>query len=203
MIYAIYVSLPMRSFERIKYLIRNVTDFRSSNGKMVGLYAFSKKKSIAKEFMEIRNSNIMTLKKIDADDDWSSEFKSRFSSCCISEYTLSTGDKKKPITLLCTKNEYSNIHDFKQENLFEFGPAQFTKIDYEIFNDDVIEALDILGYTTAFDTSNDDMHRIAIADEQRGHGKTVMGHTLYDVTNFSEYAALLCLYSDIFFDFDE
>ena len=79
----------------------------------------------------------------------------------------------------------------------EFGPSIYATVDYEIFNDSIINALDIIGYTSEYDInhSNDD-ERIERANFQESFNLTPLGNKRIDI--HTEANMLLYLYRVMF-----
>ena len=55
--------------------------------------------------------------------------------------------------MIVTKYEAENFSNYRSENMCEFGPKISADVDYEIFNDEITEALTVLGYATMYDSS--------------------------------------------------
>jgi hypothetical protein len=79
-------------------------------------------------------------------------------------------------------------------------------VDYKVFNKDIQEALDVLGYTTLYDLNVDStpesdemMKRQIKAERNYYHGKTVFGKDLIFKHDTNEYVGLMYLFSYLFF----
>lgn len=209
-VYFIYAKIPSKIYdERIKFIISNVYDYRFRNGYMYGLYAWTKKKKIYKEFIELRNNgNIYTvIKKDDIDDDQFKEIKDTYFQLELKSYryfhkTESSEDEDNSsrfMEVVSTKNEYNICTNEFSEYINEFGPkVKDGYPDYLMFSPDVIEALDIIGYTTDYDITQTTGARKEKAIENFQEGKTVLGRDLF-VTGENELTNLLFLFYFMFF----
>ena len=108
-VYFIYVSIPQKIFDsKIKFLLSNTEDFRFKRNTMYGLYAWSTKKKIVKEFFELREPKIYTLveKEIDSEE-YFEHFKSKYSNLelKIREYDRKDGANLKTTEIVTTKNK--------------------------------------------------------------------------------------------------
>ena len=69
-VYLIYLILDADRFNaRINLMLPASKSFTYKNGKMFGLYAWTNKKSILSEFMEIRNMKVFKIKNVEIDED--------------------------------------------------------------------------------------------------------------------------------------
>ena len=170
-IYFIYASIPQRIFDnRLKFLIPMKSTFVHKNGNMVGIYAWTNKKKLLKEFLEVRENSIYTVMKEEIDDDDFNNFRRENIEMMLERkeffitglnrtvgFSTGNGVKLKCIECIVTRFEYVNatedgnacIHEYLIQNLC---------VDWTFFNEDIVYALDVLGYTTIFDnflTSSD------------------------------------------------
>ena len=212
-VYMIYVSVPTDIFNtRLKYLLSSVSnyDYRHKKNEkyLYGFYAWTKDKKILSEFLDTRYADTFDVIKKDLDNDELEEFKSVYNYLKLNIYeykynkNLYESESEKMVT---TRHEYIQCTNYLTENLINFYEERYITIDYKIFNDDIQNALDILGYTTIYDTNidkssryEDDEIRRLRAEKKQLQNKTVFGHELIHYYN-NEYAGLLYLYSYLFF----
>lgn len=153
-VYFIYVAIPEEIFNTIKYILDKSDNYRWKKSKMFGLYAWSTNKSIVKEFFQVRNKDIYTIVKKEIDDFEYKNFKDIYNTLKLDRrlYYFDRSEKKeRSIEIVSTKNEYIASTMNAEENLWEFGPPIEQSVPYTIFNNDIIYALDYLGYTKEYD----------------------------------------------------
>lgn len=171
-VYLIYLTVPVYIFNiRLKYLIDSVdkVDYKIKDDNVIILYAWTPKKKYVKRFLEERCKDVFTVKtqQIDYDDEYE-EFKERHNDAKLYEeqialfpsydrYERDAGievpDKNNFASMLITKFEVKNFDTFRSENMAEFGPQINADINYDLFNNEIINALTILGYVTLYDSS--------------------------------------------------
>ena len=200
-VYFIYASIPREAYEKtLKYLLSHQYDFRAKGNEMRGLYAVTNNKKLMKEFFDLRGGNEMytCVKKEMDKGEWKELSHFRFSDLLLrhSKYKSSDGEE---VDLVVTVNEETTTKVDGEAYLSEFGPRQYAKIDYMIFSDSIIKALDCLGYTLYFDTSvhgSYDDERSSHADYNKSYNMTPYGRVLPDFGN--EMNLLLFLYRVMF-----
>lgn len=179
-IYFIYAAIPEKVFNTVKYMLHNADTYRWKSGKMFGLYAWTTSKAIATEFFEIRNKNVYTLIKKDIDEDEYKHIKDQFNVLKLDHrryYFTHEREKENSIEIVSTKNEFVCTTMDAEEYLFEFGPPINESIPYQIFNDKVMYALDLLGYTKNYDLKYADETQVDFTNNQLSYGLTVLGTT--------------------------
>lgn len=153
-IYFIYVTIPEKVFNtKVKYLISNSHNYRWKNGNMYGLYAWSTKKKLIKEFLEIRNNSIYTVINKEIDEDYYKEVKSTYgtSELKLLEYKhLDSNKNLNTIEVVSTKDELRCSTIDHQEYLEEFGPSVYSDLPITLFNDKLYVALDTIGYVSDY-----------------------------------------------------
>ena len=150
----------------MKYLIYNNTGYNGKNiyeinkcGVMYvkGLYAWTDKKTYAKEFLEFRNSygkheNVYSLEKIDlkpGGKDYE-RLENLYSDNKLVKRDINTSDEENPFEIVVTLNELTNVLEFRDENLNEFVVDKLFYADYRIFKPKYIDCLDDICYTSQF-----------------------------------------------------
>lgn len=179
-IYLIYAAIDSEDFlTRMCHLVpdKNIYKLNDDETKFIGLYAFTNKKNVMKEFIKSRNHADYIVNREELDDDSYESFKVNNIQLHLDYYKF--GDT----TMVATKNEYVQITDYLSENMYEF--IQCATVDYYIFNNDIMDALDKISYTTAYDTTlvsgeNDFYNdRLSQADNNASYGLTVNGQPLH------------------------
>lgn len=153
-VYFIYVSIPERIFNKVKYMLGNTEGYRWKRDKMFGLYAWTTNKAIASEFFEVRNKDIYTLVKKEIDEDELKHIKDMYYTLKLDHriYYLDKSESiDKSVEIVSTKNEYVCVTEEAEEYMWEFGPQISENVPYEIFNDKVLNALDTVGYCKGYD----------------------------------------------------
>ena len=197
-VYFIYAEIPRYDYdERLKFLLSDQHDFRAKGNYMRGLYAITNNKKFLKEFFNLRGGNEMytTIKRDLDEDDWDM-IRNQYSDLILRKSHF--GDRKnKKMELIVTKDEETTVQYDGRAYMIEFGPSIYANIDYRIFNDSIMNALDIIGYTSDYDInhSNDD-ERIENANFQESFLLTPLGHKRIDIN--TETNMLLYLYRVMF-----
>ncbi len=222
-IYLIYIVLPNKVFDsRIKYLMDSkYNTFRHKDGIVTGLYAWSNKKSIVKKFIDTR-TDIFDVKKKEISDKVYKKYKKDYSDLKLEERRFYSDtalresyhkyiDDKNPVSdndfadVVTTKFEFVASTIEMKENMMAFGPAAFLSFDYKLFNERIIEALDILQYNLLYDIyvptnpeSDEMFERKDVADYNASFSRTNRGNEIFSFDN-DEYITLLYLFSYTFF----
>lgn len=210
-IYFIYAKIPMTVYDtRIKFIISNVHDYRCKDNHMFGLYAWTRKKKLCEEFLELRDCPELytVIKRDDIREDQYKVIKDRYFQLELKPYRYFYDTKVREeeeenadrfMEVVSTQNEYNISTNEFSEYINEFGPHMDSNYpDYRIFNSEVIKALDIIGYTTDFDIINTEDARKENAINLFQQGKTVYGRDLY-LTGENELSNLLFLFRYMFF----
>ena len=148
-IYLIYLKLPKDIYYNMcdyigpKYIL---SGFKVYNKKYyIGFYAYTDKKSILKRFLKERNDKIFKVNKVNIDDD---DFDDAIKTSKLKKI------KYSDVLVISNENEYTASVIDVDINMMEHGPCKYANIDYNIFNSDIIAALDVLSYTTLYDMYN-------------------------------------------------
>lgn len=224
-IYLVYIILPYKVYDsRIRYFMDSkYNTFRHKDGYVKGLYAWCTKKSILKKFLNTR-ADIFKVKKKEISDKAYNKYKKDYSDLKLDErrFYVDTSlrevyskyfieDDKHEIPddiysdVVTTKFEFNSAVIELSENMISFGPASHLSYDYKIFNDRIIEALDILQYNTLYDLylptnpeSDEMIDRNNVADYNLSFRRTSRGH-LTKSFDEDEFVGLLYLFSYTFF----
>ena len=199
-VFFIYANIPREAYDKtLKFLLSHQYDFRSKDGMMRGLYAITNNKKYMKEFFDLRGGNeIYTVVKKEVDkEEWKEIITDRYSDLILKKSKYQSDDESH-IELIVTSNEETTTKYDGEAYLSEFGPRQYADVDYMLFNNTIINALDFLGYTTFFDMSSHslDPSRREAASYNMDFRQTVYGHDLPDFTN--DMNILLFLYRVMF-----
>lgn len=180
-VYLVYAKIKEDDFlSRMRYLLYNKYAFKKNdtNDDYMGLYAWSTDKTIIDEFLSIRNNDIYIIKTKKMDYEEYDEFRRNYSTEKMKIYMyelLSIENKSTEIQIASTKNEYDTITMDGEENMFQWSPE--FKTDYIIFNDEIIDALDIVAYTTVHDMNWSIYEdRADYASNMVSYGLTVNSH---------------------------
>lgn len=153
-VYFIYVIIPENIYNKtIKYIISNSHDYRWKHGKMFGLYAWTTKKKVVKEFFEIRDKRIYTLVEKEITGEYYDELKSTHSSLELKLRSYDHFNDKQElekIDVVSTKNEWVCATIDNMEYIDDFGPAVYGDLPVDLFNDKLINALDVIGYVSKY-----------------------------------------------------
>ena len=209
-VYGIYAIIPTEVFESrmFKFVYDKHKFSLSKNGNYYyGLYAWTTKKKVVKEFLDIRNKDMYKVKelKIDKEDEKDFELDYKFEE--LSYYNYIAGNEEYEV--LTTLNEFTESCDNISENLNDLLYDILTNevADYDILNQDLIDALDIIGYTSYYDiecggnpdlvTDEEAITRREFAEYHESFRQTVFGRNYVDFTK-NEFAALLYIYEPMF-----
>lgn len=178
-LYLIYAKIPESEFNKtIKYLIPNVYDYRWINEKFYGLYAWTKSKSKLNDFLEVRYKKAFEVSKKNIDDDEYQMFKDHYNLLELVRHIYKYGNKKKEIEVVTTKNEEIESIGNGSENYNDFGPRVHPDANYRLFKDDIIHALDMIGYTSAYDLCYGNMEEADNASFNMSYNIGSMGSTI-------------------------
>jgi len=110
--------------------------------------------------------------------------------------------KDEAVTIVATREEYNNCTEFISENILEHLHAKYINqnVDYTLFNDEIEDALDVLGYITNYDllyTSESGLSDMI--DFNSSFNMTYRGHPLDNNVlcnmHHNQYFAFIYLYS--------
>ena len=149
--YFIYLKIPKKIFnDRLQYLLFNSYDFHADKNDVIGLYGYTKDKQIAKSFIKSRNKKLFYMIKKELTKKEENHILDKKSDLALGYHRFSSqiNDKVKEVDVLTTVNEYNTVEYNSDEYLYEFGPS--ADINYNIFNDDIIDALSTLGYVSNY-----------------------------------------------------
>lgn len=216
-IFFIYAKIPQKVYDkRLKYIISNQYDFEYKDGYMVGLYAWTKKKKICKEFFELRDGigNLYTIMEKDVNHSQYEYIREKYFELELLPhkyfYVTHINDVKEDMSMndrfmevVSTKNEYKVSTNESSEYIHDFGPkVEENYPNPRIFNSKTIEILDIIGYTTEYDILFGTKEQSQYALDQFQDGKTVYGHDIF-LTGENELTNLLYLFKFMFFGSDD
>jgi hypothetical protein len=159
-VYLIYASIPSILFDnKIGDFVKDKMKYKFHNNYYRGLYAWTTKKKILKEFLEVREGakSMYTVIKREFSKNEFQEFKSENSYEELSYYTfyhdmdddVTESDITDNRTFVCTKEEYEETYDMGMQYMYDYM-AQIVNVDYLIFKDEFKMALDSIGYCDTF-----------------------------------------------------
>lgn len=208
-VYMIYVRLPNDVYKNIAWVLPTDNDYVHYGDYYLGLYAWTTKKEYADRFLnERKECNFYILKVKTVDDSVINELKDTKSYDKLSEYSFDTGDYNdlQSIKMIVTKNEYDQIVD--DPSIYYF--TDITNIhqlsEYYWFNDELIAALDLMGYTTEHDingsdpdywTEEEQSEMMEYASNNLSYLLTVRGNSYYGFCE-NKFALLLFIFRDLF-----
>lgn len=212
-IYNIYVKIPSRYIE-VDYMsdenpllhkytyyltdIEKIYQLRHNDQYYTGLYAWTTDKKLLKVFLNDRPSSIYNVVKDNIDE---YEFINRYyktHQLKERKYTyINEKGEMGSMKIVSTKFEYEAVSDPTRilNDIF----VQIVHYDYRLFNADIIDALDYLGYTKFYDRMfrYDDDDWMEFIDYNESFGVTASGHK--DYFTFSNQVNLLIYLFDYFF----
>lgn len=207
--YLIQAFIPSTIYDdRLKFLFSKAHDFRAEGDKMIGIYAWTDKKEIVNEFIDGRTQDIYKVMKVDfCDKEEYEEFQRDYKELKLNYYKyklsppFSRDSNASELEIVSTFNEYIQTTEYGQENMYEFGLADIPDINYRIFKPDIIDALDVINYTSEYDKNSGNEEDADNLDFQLSYGCSSLGHSLkFDVSN--EVNVLLHLYKFMFHNYE-
>lgn len=196
-IYMIYASIPESIFNDISEFLPNLSvwSYDDETNRYIGLYGWTRNKDLYKDFIDVRKDcEFYRYLSKDLDKHEYDEFKKEFLMMKLKYYKYSRGDYNdcKSVAFPSTKWEYECTDSSAIENnvLYRIYGIFGEMGDYYIFKDDVIEALDVIGYTTLYDSvyGGDDCFcdeekdaRVELALYNMSYGLTVRGNKFIDI----------------------
>jgi hypothetical protein len=178
-VYLIFIKVPRDEYdEKLKYLIGGIRSrhvdftYKPVKAHMEGLYAWTTSKKLMKEFMNTRYTKAFKVKKFDIDGKKKfKEFSSTYDGLKLEKrkfyfslvYDNWNDDNERDdlvegedyLYIVSTLEERLNCSEYFEENIGEFVIGSDVDIfpDYTLFNSEIIEALDYIGYNYFYDTS--------------------------------------------------
>jgi len=200
-IYMLYIKIPVKDFtKRVRDLLPNLKDYREKGDYYTGLYAWTEKKSLLKEFFKVRNKDKYIVIKHEIDEDLYTKFcvynkeyqigyYSFYDELKLGEDTENKHEAEKHILSVFHENKEVM---FEGEAMFYDEFYETTSYDYHFFKEKYRECLEILGYSslydqcgisTKFDDDDEIDDRTEYADYQASFGLTLEGHKLLNLVD--------------------
>lgn len=230
-VYLIYAKIPSLLFDnKIHLFVRDSSEFKLSKNHYIGLYAWTKNKELLNTFLDFRKDakDIYNVIEREFDKDDYKHFKKvhsaeelmyyRFKTC--KSYDMdhfdygwvpkkSDSDQEKDEffnesdnvgRIVCTTTEYNETMDYGEQFFFEYL-SQIMKVDYLIFKDEYIWALDRIGYCDAFNlVNNDSEDPFYSARSETSEYNNNFGLTYYGNPAFNLWDNKLALFINIFYE---
>ena len=184
-VYLIYVSIPEKVFNNVKYLIgETAKEYKWKNNCMYGLYAWTDKGKYLDEFVGVRYTQIYTIIKKEMEYDDFKRLKKLYKDTKLSLYNFNISDSNQ-IQVVCTSNEYNVSVNEYDMFIDEFALPISEEADFSIFNKKVLDALDKLGYIDNYIRKYmyEDESLISEIDNNQSYGLTYRGNK--HLVNFS------------------
>jgi|GEM_PF-2592158 len=211
-IYNIYVKIPKDYIEedymsdenpllhKYTYYLNDIDKIYQlkNNRYYTGLYAWTTSKKLLKAFLKDRINSIYTIVKESIDEYGFITKYYKAHQLKEREYFFIDNDGSwGKMDIVTTKFEHDVASDPYSAYAFIFTPL--IHYNYRIFNSDIIDALDILGYTKFYDrTFNDnDVDLMEYLDYNESYGCTSLGH--HDYFTFNNQVNSLVFLFDYFF----
>ena len=151
-LYLIYADIDCKVYDKeIKYILPNEPVFQKDGQVMKGLYAWTTKKKLLKEFKDDRkDANIYLYLKKEVDEDELENFLDKYDMLQLKRYGYNKGTdengKDRFINITSTKNEFIITTEFGAENMQEDIDEIFDHLlELRAVNDDVCKACCVLG----------------------------------------------------------
>ena len=201
-IYLLYITIPDVEFTcySVRNLIPNVSDYVNCGDYWMGLYAWTKDKSILKEFSNLRDMKKYRIVKKDITKEEFATFKLDYKIYQIGFYSFAS-DELNPKRQKLHEKEKRILSVFHEnDTIMQDGDILFYdefineyNYDYRFFKEKYQETLDSIGYSTLFDvclcggyddTLSDDVidKRSEYASYQMSYGLTLDGREYLDLT---------------------
>lgn len=205
-IYMVYANISKYDYDKsMRFLLPPQHVYEYADGVYHGLYAWTTKKSIIKQFEEERNMSVFEIKKGNIDEDDFERFKLDMAELKLDDrlYSIPLTKGVEVVHFVTTKNEFVQVNDYGRENLYYIRPQ--VNEDYEIFNEELINALDIINYTAIYDLNYlaaddrfpDFEDRMELANYNASFNLTPLGNKYIEVEN-NTVVMLLYLFSSLF-----
>lgn len=197
-IYMVFAVLTDDVYEnRMRYLLFEKYRFNHKDNKTyVGLYAWTTKKKYLKGFLKDRDESIYIIKERFMTESEFLSFKDIYEMEKIVRNDFDLDNNGNVVEMFTTKNEYVSVYDNGNENLEEIM-SQNVYFDYTMFTDDIIRALDIIGYCSRFDILCDNIDRVAEENFNESFGLTRNNSPLVSFTE-NKVAMLLFVFKPMF-----
>lgn len=213
-IYLAYANIPYDIYyDKIKGLIENSSNLFRYNEKtntFVGLYAWTKKEHIMKEFKKTRSKcQFYIFKTIKMNKEEYNEFKTENYDMKLDYHNFSHGDFSSlpDVSVVTTRIEDHIVHESDSEYLIIDDLMNLVFYDYYWFNDRLTNALDLLCYTSNHDLfitgesdyfSEDEIFEgMELASYNANYQLTVLGNKYIDLFD-NKFALLLYLFKYMF-----
>lgn len=204
-VYLLYIILSITEYKDKYYtILEKPHQYKKlDEERMIGLYAFTTKKSYMKEFLKVRNKKRFYLKTVEMEEDEFHEWRIDNLTFELSKYPIPTDKtKENNVIVLCTKYEYIMVTENTKELLIEqFQP--YLTVDYMVFTEEYQKALDIIGYTTMYDIivggdpnifSEEEMEeRVDYANYNLSFNQTIYGK-LYPINFVNQFNLFISLF---------
>lgn len=205
-VYKLYAKIPKDVFEtKLRFLVPNSSDYTlDDKGYYIGLYGVCKKKSVLKEFLELRNKSVFIIKEDDIDDD-TMQFRV-YSNLEIVRSSLNTFDhenmKPNKIKVAIVLNEKTSCTDYPREYLNEMYPSVYDELPVSLFNKKIIDCLEVLGYSSRYYSDYGSLNMKELATFNDNYYLSPNGFTLITKNDPDQLGFLLYLYKYTFFGYD-
>lgn len=195
-VYVVYAKIPSTIFtNEIINLVSNKDKFikEDDSDNFIGIYAWSKNENYVNEFLKYRkHCKFYIKKKMKIDKYEFDEFKKIYEDDKLKYYKYERGDYNSlpPVEIMSTRNEYETVTNGEPMQIFERQFNGYFTVDYIIFKNKIIDALDELCYTSYYDmvfggnydwSDEEDIdHRIEYASYNASYNLTVNGKRFFD-----------------------
>lgn len=210
-IYLIYAKIPDPLYQMLSFYIRYIekTFTISVDNKWLGLYAWTTSKKKLKIFKETRKkAKVYIYKEKMIEKDYLKKFSEENKDSKLGNYEYIQSYSLAclpPINVITTLEEYNiaTDNDIIYEFLVENSVFQNYNVDYMIFRTDIINALDILNYTTEYDlfwggeSEDDGEDRTETANYLMSYNQTPFGNKYIGIYD-NEFASLMMVFSSLF-----
>lgn len=157
-IYTFYAKIPQDLFDTTyKYILSNTSSsasYQIIDGMVYILYAWTKNKEYAKEFKEVRPSNVFTMKIYHSDDIEDIDRFALTKETCLglNNFIKYTDDEVTRISILTTTDECKVIKSEFIECFEEhfIGELLSGDIPPSVFKEDIVKSLAVVGYTQKY-----------------------------------------------------
>lgn len=203
-VYFIYVAIPYDIFDsKIKYMISNPNSYKYKHDKKFGLYAWTTKKSLVKNFLETRVSNIYTFVDKEVTDEFLKDLKSNNGALQleIRDFEYIKNKKIKHAEIISTKDEWRCSCMDAREYIEEFKPIPKEEFNINIYNSKVFDALDKIGYISDYMIYYGNSDEIDFENYNLAYGVTGRGNCISH-KHIDNVNVLLYLFHYLFYGTD-
>ena len=204
-IYAIYLFMDKESYEtKMKYLLgMNHIPFDGiplSDSLVSGLYGWTDSTKLKDEFLSYRNPEFYRVVTLEPDNRLFHEITIH-AEYKINRYPYTTISKENGIEdmeIASTKYEYVNVTSYGMENKVAFVDDEIISenVDYMMFNDEIMKALDIIGYTFHYDMNYGNEERRNNADYSQSYNVSPLGYPNMNSGFLNEVMLFIDLYKE-------